>query len=100
MKTPNSPIKTYVQVFCMAVITKRAARNDFTSCARNDDSFSLNILSAPKLSSICIVGKDGKILTLSDKRFEIFRRFEFVTVFHCLSMGKSPTVDWETIRGS
>ena len=82
----------------MGVITKRFARNVFISCTRQDDSSShyyyLHRIFCQHVSSRFFVGKDGMILKLSDKRFEIWRRFEFVTVLSCLLLGKIQSYSW------
>ena len=74
-----------------------------TCCTEHDDSFfnyyCLHRIFCQHVSFRLLVGKDGMILKLSDKRFKNWRRFEFVTMFSFLSMGKySPIVDREPIR--
>ena len=63
-----------------------------TCCTEHDHSSShylcLHRIFCQHESFRLFVGKDGMILELSDKRFEIWGRFEFVTVFSCLSIGK------------
>ena len=79
-------------LFCMAVITKRTARNVFISCTRHCDSsfnyYCLHRIFCQHVSFRLFVGKDGMILKLSGKRFETWEPFESVTVFSCLSLGK------------